>query len=139
MADKKKVIRALRSKFWKHNGRLQQAATTAFRSMKIGRDQGTEALDLLQSALRDMDGRAGAKVIPPNEPEYYRRFGPYNWGDEATGPGRCYFGPNTENAVRDFQAKIPQELAELEADGIAGIATLRELDDYLLFYFDGKR
>ena len=136
MPPKTIVIRPLRSRVWKHDGRLQQAATTAFRSLKRGRDQGTEALHLLQSALIGLEGRpSGSFVSGPGGDEDVREqlFGPNNWGDETGGPGRCYFGPNTENAVWDFQSKSP-----LDADGIAGIETLQSMDDCLCVFFDSQ-
>lgn len=132
------AIRPLQSRVWKGNRRLQEAATTAFRSMKAGRDPGSEAVHLLQSALIALDGRSSQSFMlgDDDEPVREKFFGPYAWGDE-TGEGsveRCYFGRHTENAVRDFQAK--RDLVVGEIDGIAGIATLHDMDGFLVAYID---
>jgi hypothetical protein len=125
---------------WKDDRRLQEAATVGFRSMKRGRDQGTDALHLLQSALIALEGQpawydetvddAGNLTQVPTA-----LFGPYAWGNEDTGPGACYFGPNTENAVKDFQSKIGGGL--LAVDGIAGMQTLQAMDFQLNWHLGG--
>lgn len=122
---------ALTHPLWKDDRRLQEAAKVGFRSMKRGRDQGTDALHLLQSALITLEGQPAWYDSIEDDAGNYKQvpgalFGPYAWGNEDTGPGACYFGPNTENAVKDFQIKAGKGL--LAVDGIAGMQTLQEID-----------
>ena len=128
----------LGAKYGNHNRRLREAASTGFRSMLIGRDQGTEALLLLQGDLIGLGGwPASTYKDSPNGDGFHliqgKRnapvYGPCDLGDEADSQEGCYYGPRTERAVRDFQAKTG-----IDADGIAGMLTLQAMDLYLHFH-----
>jgi murein L,D-transpeptidase YcbB/YkuD len=117
----------LQNKLWQNNERLKQAAFTAFRSMQKGRDKGTLAVFKLQQGIDFMNGRAA--------PDGSGLFGPFasDLGGEHTFEEgekffrNCFFGPNTEAAVRAIQAKLG-----LNVDGKAGIETLPAMDLVLL-------
>jgi hypothetical protein len=113
------------SKWWKDNQRIQEAALTPCRPMQKCRDRGTEALFLLQGALLLLEG----------EPAFdgAGTFGPFDLGNEHESLETCFFGPRTQQAVRDFQSQVVQ----IEnIDGIAGVQTLHFMDDLLALFFE---
>jgi hypothetical protein len=113
------------SRFWKDNGRLQEAKTVPFRSMKMARDTGTDAVRLLQNAFLFIEGLPAPKGT----------FGPFAIPiSEANGEdaSKCVFGPFTKRAVETFQ----RQNGGLTIDGMAGIMTLRAMDVLLLTHFD---
>jgi Putative peptidoglycan binding domain len=117
-----KAIPRLQSYYWRHNNRLQEAATTGFRSMLKGRDANTEAVFLLQTCLKLLDGRAAIRTG--------ELFGPFDFGNESNGPSNSTYGAFTEQAVSDFQSA--SGMGESDIDGIAGIETLHMIDAHLL-------
>ena len=113
------------SRFWKDEPRLQEAKTVPFRSMKMARDTGTNAVRLLQNAFLFIEGLPAKSGV----------FGPFAIPvSEANGEdaSKCFFGPFTKRAVETFQ----RQNGGLTIDGMAGIMTLRAMDVILLTHFD---
>lgn len=113
--------------------RYTQALTVPFQSLRMGRSDSPDesaAVANLQKNLNllttfwyllpeDLQSSPGG--VPNPEMIMKGVFGPYYLGDEAE-EGAAYFGPLTEQAVRDFQEEV-----RIEVDGKAGMNTLREL------------
>ena len=122
--------------------RLNEAATTAYRSLKPGRDTGTEALQKFQEVLSFI-GTLQKSLIDEGDGV----FGPYGLGTEydSTDESNCSYGTLTQSAVSSFQSTckafaLPEYSAgtvRMICDGLAGMQTLDMMDHIMLLAAQG--
>jgi len=113
--------------------RYTQALTVPYQSLRMGRADAPDERDAVATLQKNLnllttfwyllpEGLQASPGGVPNPDMIIKGvFGPYHWGDEADEKA-AYFGPCTEQAVKNFQEEV-----RIDADGKAGMNTLREL------------